>query len=37
MIAEAACIITEGRGFQGGMALDDRLLAEADAWFAARY
>lgn len=39
MIAEAAYFISEGRGFQGNMALDDWLRAEAevDAQFAARH
>jgi len=39
MIAEAAYLIAEGRGFQGDMALDDWLQAEAevDAQFAARH
>lgn len=39
MIAEAAYLIAEQRGFQGDMALDDWLQAEAevDARFAARH
>lgn len=39
MIAEAAYLIAEGRGFQGDMALDDWLQAEAevDAKIAARH
>jgi len=39
MIAEAAYIIAEQRGFQGDMALDDWLQAEAavDAGFEARH
>lgn len=39
MITEAAYLIAEQRGFQGDMALDDWLQAEAevDARFAARH
>ena len=39
LIAEAAYLIAEGRGFQGDRALDDWLQAEAevDARFAAKH